>query len=799
MSIISRAIPGLFGGVSQQIPAMRHETQGELQENGLSTVVAGLFKRPGSKHIAELPNQWASGTAEGVLGNVHCHVIDRGAGSRWQAILGPSDLNVVNLETGAAEGVVFQDINGTGTGFPAYLTASDPSNAFRCITVADTTFLVNTEKTITSANNDGSTLAPTRGYVYVKLAVQQHSFTVTINGANSSYTSGTTTTVDAIASGLVSAITATGGGRTAALVSGITGLIEVNYSSAIALSVTDTYGNTTMLALTNGVQRYSELPPSFPVGVRIKIIGTSAGAGTDPYYVSWSGTQWTETRAYGVTTDLVASTMPYRLYKSGGQWIVRPTAWAQRKVGDDNTNPLPSFVGRTIRDIFFYRNRLGFLSGDSVVLSKAGDYFNFFSSTATEVLDSDPIDLGGSAESVDTLDWAVPFNQQLIIWASTKQQFNLAAGDILSPATARLVPVTAFESVNTARPKQLGNRIVFPSTINGYTQLSLYRVAQDTVSNTAEPLTDHVPTYIPVAPKNIELSETAKILAVVPPGKGTDLYVFKYEDDGEKLSQRAWQKFTFKGGIIKAHWAGQMLYLTVLYRSSSESLGHRLCLEAIDFASTAVDPSLSFGMRLDRRVFVNGSTATGTFGEVQFTATMPYSADLEVYRYAGSSDPVKLAINSVTVNAGTPTTLTFKVQSPDTTGTFVVGQPYNFKYTFTEVFMRDQGGVPIMDARLKLLKMAVRFVKTGYFNTTVETKARGTYSYDSSGYSVNGQGVGLLGQLLGAVPVLIDGDFSIPVHAQAAGTRISIESSSHLPCCFPYAEWRGNINMKSQR
>lgn len=795
MSIISRAIPGLFGGVSQQIPAMRHQTQGEVQENGLSTVVQGLFKRPGAKHIAELPNQWAAGASEASIGNVHCHVIDRGEGSRWQLAIGESTLNVVNMATGVSETVAFQNISGGTTGFPSYLVAADPQTAFRCITVADTTFLVNTEKTVASLNTDGTAFPINTGYLYVKSAVPQHTFTATVNGVACSYTSGTTTTVAVIATGLRDAINAAGFGFSAALVSGVVGLLQVDLGAITrTLTATDTYGNTTMIVLTNGVQKYSDLPPSFQIGERLKIIGTSVGVGTDPYYVTWSGTQWVETRAYNIHNDIDASTMPYRIYKEGGIWKVRPTAWAKRLVGDGVTNPMPSFVGRKLRDIFFYRNRLGFLAGDSVILSKAGDYFNFFSSTATDVLDSDPIDLGGSAEAVDTLDWAVPFTQQLIIWASTKQQFSLVAGDILSPATARLVPVTAFESVNTARPKQLGNRIVFPSTSNGYTQLSLYRVSQDTVSNTAEPLSDHVPSYIPLAPRNIEMSETAKVLALVPPGRSSELYVFKYEDDGEKLTQRAWQKFTFKGGIIKTHWAGQLLYLTVLYRDSSSALGHRLCLEAIDFSQTAVDPGISYGLRLDRRVFVNGATATGTFGEVQFTATMPYSSDLEVYHYASGSDPVKLVINSVTVDAGAPTTLTFKVQAPATTGTFVVGQPYTFRYTFTEVFMRDADGVPIMDARLKLLKMLVRFVKTGYFKALVTTKALGSYLY-----TFGGQGVGLPGQLLGVGSVLTKGDFNIPVHAQAEDTTITLESASHLPCCFPYAEWRGNVNLKSKR
>nr|DAL93610.1 MAG TPA: stabilization protein [Caudoviricetes sp.] len=31
-------------------------------------------------------------------------------------------------------------------------------------------------------------------------------------------------------------------------------------------------------------------------------------------------------------------------------------------MGDDDSNPYPSFVGSNINDIFFYRNRLGFIS-----------------------------------------------------------------------------------------------------------------------------------------------------------------------------------------------------------------------------------------------------------------------------------------------------------------------------------------------------------------------------------------------------------------------------------------------------
>lgn len=786
-SLISRAIPGLFGGVSQQIPAMRHSTQCEEQLNGLSTVVRGLFKRPGTKHVARLPFTWASGAP---AGNVHAHVIDRGNGARWEVLLGTTGLSVVSLETGATEPVVYQDVDGNPASMPAYLSATNPATAYRTITVADTTFLVNSEKTVTSVNADAATFPANTAYVYVKLAVPQHSYSIFVNGTAASHaTPATGVTVASITSALIAALNGIGG-VSASGVAGVNGLIQLTHPANANILASDTYGNTTMVVLSNGVPRFADLPPSFPVGPRLTIVGSDAGASIDPYYVTWTGKQWKETRAYGVATGLNPATMPHRLFKDGSNWVVRPSPWEARLVGDDDTNPMPSFVGKVIRDIFFYRNRLGFLAGDSLVLSRSGKYFNFFSTTAVEVLESDPIDLGGAAESVESLDWAVPFNQQLIIWASTKQQFALESGDVLSPLSARLVPTTAYESVNTARPKQLGNRIVFPSTINGFTQMSLYRVSQDTVSNTAETVTDHVPTYIPVEPRSIELSETAKVLAVVPPGLGKDLYVFKYEDDGDKLTQRAWQKFTMAGGIVKAHWAGQLLYLTLLYENATPAGESVLCLEVVDFSDTAADPGLNFGMRLDRRMFVNGATEVA-FGEYEFDVAMPNSSDLRVLRYTDGSTPVQLQVVSKTVTSGG---LRFRVKAPSGTGRFVVGAPYSFRYVFTEVFMRDQEGVPVMDSRLKLLKMLVRYVDTGFFKAIVKTKALGVYEY-----FLNGQGVGLPGQLLGGTAPIVDGDFAIPVHAQAKGTEVVLESDSHLPCCFPYAEWRGNLVMKSQR
>ena len=54
MPLITRSIPNLIGGVSQQPEVLRLQNQGSEQENGFSGVVEGLKKRPPTNHVAKI-------------------------------------------------------------------------------------------------------------------------------------------------------------------------------------------------------------------------------------------------------------------------------------------------------------------------------------------------------------------------------------------------------------------------------------------------------------------------------------------------------------------------------------------------------------------------------------------------------------------------------------------------------------------------------------------------------------------------------------------------------------------------
>jgi hypothetical protein len=467
-------------------------------------------------------------------------------------------------------------------------------------------------------------------------------------------------------------------------------------------------------------------------------------------------------------------------------------------VGDDETNPLPSFVGQPIRGAFFFRNRLGFLAGDSVVLSRAGTYFNFWATSAIELLDTDPIDLSATSEEVETLDWAVPYNQNLLIWATNKQQFILTGGDVLSPANARLQPSTTFESDNSVKPVSLGNRVLFASRLGSNTLVSMYRVSDDTVTNTADGISDHIPKYIPASPRQIAASTTVRAAVVLPRDGSKEMYLFKYETDGntEKLSQKAWQRIRFDTNdavqLMCAHWSSRTLYLLKHVTAAADPVaGGRFVLEVIDFEEQAQDINVGFGLRLDQRAVVTPVSFDGTNTLVDVPYLCTYS-DLTYLKCVSGVEPEELApVNAVVDAANRRTRVTLPGNLMG--ATVWAGRKFNFRYAFTEAFLRDEQGVPVTAASVKLVRMLVRYVTTGHFRAYVKQLLRSTYTYPFSGRTIGmpGQGASEL--------ALSTGDFAIPVHTKANAVEVSIESDSWLPCKFPYAEWVGDVTMKAQR
>ena len=132
MPLISRTIPNLVQGISQQPEILRLNSQATSQVNGFSSVVEGLKKSPHTTHIAKI-----SATT---IGNAYIHTINRDTAERYVVIVTNGAIQVKTI-AGATKTVVMQ------TDASNYLSSSDPRSDFVAVTVADYTYVLNKTKT----------------------------------------------------------------------------------------------------------------------------------------------------------------------------------------------------------------------------------------------------------------------------------------------------------------------------------------------------------------------------------------------------------------------------------------------------------------------------------------------------------------------------------------------------------------------------------------------------------------------------------------------------------------------------
>ena len=146
MPLISSTIPNLINGVSQQPAALRLASQAESVINCMASPVEGLKKRPPMEHIGKL----FAGSAG--TGRPFTTIVDRDGTIQYLVFIQDNDIKVFGLD-GSTKTVNKPN----GTGYLDISNSADPSEQFRLASVADYTFIVNREKTVTTYFQDGVT------------------------------------------------------------------------------------------------------------------------------------------------------------------------------------------------------------------------------------------------------------------------------------------------------------------------------------------------------------------------------------------------------------------------------------------------------------------------------------------------------------------------------------------------------------------------------------------------------------------------------------------------------------------
>lgn len=787
MPLVSSSIANLVNGVSQQPYTLRLASQAEIQENGLSTVAQGLKKRPPTKHIKKISDYLTGGS--------YIHTINRDENEQYAVLMTNGDLKVFDMD-GNEKTVNFP--NGKG-----YISSTDPAADFRAVTVADYTFILNRSRTVTDSGVL-STSRPFEALVPVKTGLYSKTYTISINGTQvASYTTPDGTAgghvamiaTDYIATQLVTGFSA----PTGITVARFGSIIYITGTSDFSITTSDGYGDAAMYAVKGQLQRFSDLPANASVqDFTVEIVGDKTSS-FDNYWVRYDKTNggtgvWRESLKPGISTGFDKASMPWGLIRqTDGTFTFKPLDWDKRLVGDDQSAPHPSFVGRKIRDIFFYRNRLGFIADESVCFSEAGEFFNFYPTTVTDLLDSDRIDASVSHTKVSNLVAAVPFSKQLLLF-SAQTQFSLESGDLLTPRTVAIQPTTEFECDPDVHPEGVGKVVYFAVPKGAYSGIREYYVDNDSGTNDAADVTSHVPQYLPRNITKLAVASNEDIMCVISSDTPNTIYVYKfYWNNNEKL-QSSWSKWTFGqyDHVLNIDFLESRL-LIAINRPTGLFLESLDLSRVADTAAPTLDPH--YVPHLDRSVVIQPSMMTYVApytvidpADIGYT---PESSEYVVVGAAGIGSPEVGSIYPAFLDTDGKVKVLGDIR-PNSLTSFIFGKKYLFRYRFSTIVPKRQSrnGGEISDnvARLQLRNMQVNYTDTGYFQAKVTPKGRDTYTY-----TYTGKILGLDSSTIGedGLTKFETGSFKFPVMSQNTTVDIELQSDSPLPCSFLSVDWEG--------
>jgi hypothetical protein len=559
--------------------------------------------------------------------------------------------------------------------------------------------------------------------------------------------------------------------------------------------------------LTGTVNTFSDLPhpedASPPQnGDLYKVVGydeTNFGG----YYVLRTNGVWEEHYGPSANTSMDEDTLPHALVReSNGTFTFTPFAWTARQFGDATSNPPPTFIGRTINGVFYWKNRLGFITDENVVLSTAGDYGNFWRNTMTTLLDSDLVDVALATNKVSILKFAIPFNDTMMLFAD-QSQFSLSVRDVLTPTSVSIDETTGFEMDDTVAPVRVGSEVYFVSKAGAWSRLREYFVNSKTLATDAADITAHTPRFVPNQIVSMAASDIEDALFLISDQTGYEnrIYVYKVFWSGDEKVQSAWSYWELdENDTVLSVDVIEDEVFALIKRSNATYL------EKADLDVNAVTLALDFDILLDRRYAVQPGDMAYSAGLDETTITLPYNivadvSDMKVVLTSGAGNVGRLVDPSTYVVPGAPATDI--IVDGDITGNApVVGTNYNSSYQLSEQFVYTRDGMADTTGRLNLRTLTVNFKDSGYFE--IEVSPYGTDFTADVEEVIPAALDAFTGRTLGEASLITGeaafstGIYTTFIDAHSRDCVITLKNPSHLQSKFTSAEWEGSFTKRAK-
>lgn len=800
-----QAIPTIFQGVSRQPDSIRFPGQVEDALNVTFSVETGGFsKRLGTTILTQIGN--AADT------DYRLHLVSRSSTEKYAMIHtgpeggNPGSLRVFDLADGSEKTINIDD--------PADADFFDkaPGN-FEFLSVLDYTFIVDRTQTVSllpaeaSDTNTYASMQMTKGHISGK-------YEVTITHPNGDYfkawvTGGGSISADDVVEnlgrwetrafweksvgGVVTIGSNTNGVGPCLIDAKLDATWEVSHAGTFiyikntagvdfTVDTSDPHGEDGWVVTRKRVTDSANLTARSFNGHKVVIKKSTDVDGywlkfvTDDPNDDFGVGVWDETVPDGTQTKFDNATMPRALSRQeDGTFLLERIEWNEKRAGGDDLVPPPEFVDNKISDIVFRANRLGFLSGETVYFSAAGDYYRFWPDSGVEIVATDPFGLTNSTNQVSEFRFGVPFRRSLFIM-SGEAQFE-AYGDPFAPDTGRLEVATQYPANENVRPVVVGDEMYFVSEIGKDAMLYSYVYNDDTVSEIALEVSKHVRGFIKGPVVSLVAGALNSEVYILSDADRSSLYLHKFYYEGRDRVQSSWSRYSFPNSIIKSvGYQSGNLWLLI------ERNDGNLYLEYLPSVQSDTD-EYDIPPRLDRQVRV-----LGTYDGVSDTTSWDIGYNFQnpllvtTNKFPEGDQFVRLSVE----RAGNILTASGDWSSSEV----VIGEEFPAHVTLSKQYMRE-GDQAMINGRLQLRVMTLRYEDAGEFTVTVHPSYRATRSYTMSTNSVGAAQI---------QPVnLKSGNFRFLVNSNAETVDITISGDTYLPFTITSAAWIGFFNEISRQ
>ena len=359
--------------------------------------------------------------------------------------------------------------------------------------------------------------------------------------------------------------------------------------------------------VTSKVNDVGDLPSQCKHGMVVEVVNSVADE--DNHYVKFFGNNgkngegtWEECAKPGRLIRLKRSKMPvllirtadgnFRLteldgstYSIGG--VTQPTVpqWDDALVGDDVTNPEPSFIGKQINKLLFFRNRFGILADENIVMSRPGDFTNFFGKSAIQLVASDPIDIAASSEYPAILFDGIQVNTGLLLFSKNQQFMLTTDSDVFAPTTAKINALSTYNFNFATNPISLGTTIGFLDNAGKFSRF--FEMTQ--IQREGEPeVIEQSAVVSRLFEKDLKLISNSRENSVIffsEEGTST-LYGYRYFDSIRERKLASWFKWTLTGTIQYHCMQDDNLFVVVRNGASNKDqlLKYSIKMDANTFA-----------------------------------------------------------------------------------------------------------------------------------------------------------------------------------------------------------------------